>query len=44
MKTESLKKVVKVMNFHSLLRVDKAKKKAKKDKDAEVVEEASTSI
>ena len=28
MKTESLKKVVKVMNFHSLLRVDKAKKKA----------------
>ena len=28
MKTESLKKVVKVMNFHSLLRVDKAKAKA----------------
>lgn len=28
MKTDSLKKVVKVMNFHSLLRVDKAKKKA----------------
>ena len=28
MKTESLKKIVKVMNFHSLLRVDSAKKKA----------------